>query len=57
MFYSKLCGVKYSKQAKILSNTYFTDRAMVLGILFASMKEVGNEVHYTFDYSNSHGTK
>lgn len=21
------------------------------------MKEVGNEVHYTFDYSNSHGTK
>ena len=49
MFYSKLCGVKYSKQAKILSNMYFTDRAMALGILVLE--------YYTFDYSNSHGTK
>lgn len=32
-----LSGVKYSKQANIVSNTYFADRAMVLGILFASL--------------------
>lgn len=35
--FALLSGVKYSKQANIVSNTYFTDRAMVLGILFASL--------------------
>lgn len=35
--FALLSGVKYSKQANIVSNTYFADRAMVLGILFASL--------------------